>query len=56
MSIKISNHEKTVYVHDPNDTHSIVWFDDLSGRNDHSLHLGEAIKVIGIDLLGADEL
>jgi|WetSurMetagenome_2_1015567.scaffolds.fasta_scaffold08670_2 hypothetical protein len=56
MSIKISHHDRTVYVHDPDDTHSIIWFDDLSYTHDHSLHLGETIKVIGIDFMGVDEI
>lgn len=56
MSIKIDRHDRIVYVHNPGDGHSIVWFGDLRNEHDHSLYLGETIKVIGIDLLGVDEI
>jgi len=53
MSIKISNLRETIYVHDTDDTHSIVWF-NFNDR--YSLSLGETTGINGIDLLGVDEI
>lgn len=53
MSINLNHYMGTVYIHDPNDTHSIVWFNRY---DNYSLILGESIRVIGVDLLGGDEI
>ena len=50
MSIKVSNQGSIVYVHIPGDPNSIVWFGSLNVENDHSLFLGETIKVVGVDM------